>query len=111
MAKPKNREGVVYSTDENFAYQHSQDDEAATLPPAEQKLSVLLDKKGRAGKQVTLVTGFVGTTTDLETLAKLLKTKCGVGGSAKEGEIMIQGDFREKITQELQKQGYKAKMR
>ncbi len=111
MAKHKNREGVVYSTDENFSYQNSQDDEAATLPPAEQKLAVLLDKKGRAGKQVTLVTGFVGTATDLETLAKLLKTKCGVGGSAKDGEIMIQGDFREKITQELQKQGYKAKMR
>lgn len=105
----KNREGVVYSTSSDFDYTYKQDEEAATLPPQQQQLKVLLDKSGRAGKQVTLVTGFIGTTSDLETLGKALKNKCGTGGSVKDGEIIIQGDFRDRVVQLLMKDGYKAK--
>lgn len=105
----KNREGIVYSTSEDFAYTHQANHEAETLAPAKQNLRVLMDNSGRAGKQVTLVTGFIGTTTDLEALTKLLKTKCGVGGSAKEGEILIQGDARDKIIAILTKEGYRAR--
>jgi translation initiation factor 1 len=105
----KNREGVVYSTSSDFNYSYQQDDEAATLPPQQQQLKVLLDKSGRAGKQVTLVTGFIGTASDLEMLGKTLKNKCGTGGSVKDGEIIIQGDFRDRVVQMLIKDGYKAK--
>jgi translation initiation factor 1 len=105
----KKRDGVVYSTSSDFEYSYQQNDEAETLPPQQQNLKVLLDKSGRAGKQVTLVTGFVGTAVDLDTLTKTIKTKCGVGGSAKDGEILIQGDVRDKVVQILQKEGYKAK--
>lgn len=105
----KNREGVVYSTSSDFNYSYQQDDEATTLPPQQQQLKVLLDKSGRAGKQVTLVTGFIGTANDLETLGKTLKNKCGTGGSVKDGEIIIQGDFRDRVVQMLVKDGYKAK--
>ncbi len=105
----KNREGVVYSTSENFDYDISNTEEPITLPMQQQNLKVLLDKNGRAGKQVTLVTGFVGKTTDLETLTKLLKSKCGVGGSCKDREIILQGDLRDKVVQALLKEGYKAK--
>jgi translation initiation factor 1 len=105
----KNREGVVYSTNPEFGFSYQQTDESATLPPQQQNLRVQLDKSMRAGKQVTLVTGFVGTSDDLEVLGKMIKTKCGVGGSVKEGEVIIQGDHRDKIVQILVKEGYKAK--
>lgn len=105
----KKRDGVVYSTSDSFEYNYQQDEEAVTLPPQQQNLKVMLDKSGRAGKQVTLVTGFIGAAADLETLTKLLKTKCGVGGSMKDGEILIQGDVRDKVVLILTKEGYKAK--
>ena len=107
--KWKDREGIVYSTDQDFEYQYDGDEAEETLPPAEQRLRISLDKKARAGKQVTLVTGFVGTPEDLKELAKMLKTQCGVGGNAKDGEILIQGDFRDKIQQILTGKGYSVK--
>lgn len=105
----KKRDGVVYSTSSDFEYNYQQNEEAETLPPQQQNLKVALDKSGRAGKQVTLVSGFVGGAADLDTLTKMIKTKCGVGGSTKDGEILIQGDVRDKVVQILQKEGYKAK--
>lgn len=105
----KSREGIVYSTSEDFTYAHQQNEEAETLSPGKQSLRVMMDNSGRAGKQVTLITGFIGSTTDLEALTKLLKTKCGVGGSSKDGEILIQGDARDKIVAILTKEGYKVR--
>lgn len=105
----KKREGIVYSTLDDFSYSIEQSSGQQTLPPGQQQLKVSLDKSGRAGKQVTLITGFVGATEDLEVLAKLLKTKCGTGGSAKDGDILIQGDVCDKIMIFLTKEGYKAK--
>ncbi|HAN77880.1 MAG TPA: translation initiation factor [Bacteroidales bacterium] len=110
MAKDwKERLGVVFSTDPNFSYEQENTDSSETLPASKQNLKVSLDKRNRKGKAVTLVTGFVGTEDDLKELGKLLKTKCGVGGTVKEMEIMVQGDFRDKILQILVENGYKAK--
>lgn len=105
----KKRDGIVYSTNSDFEFTYSQSDTPGTLPPQHQNLKVLLDKSMRAGKQVTLVTGFVGGPEDLEKLGKLLKSKCGVGGSVKDGEILIQGDHRDKVVEILTKEGFKAK--
>lgn len=105
----KDRLGVVFSTNSDFQYQHSEAEQADTLPPQQQTLHVLLDKKQRGGKKVTLVSGFVGKEDDLKELGKRLKTACGVGGSTKDGEILIQGDFRQKVADILTKAGYKVK--
>ena len=100
----KSRLGVVYSTNPDFSYQTDETETGVeTLAPAAQKLIVKIDRSGRAGKQVTLISGFVGSEEDLASLAK---TKCGGGGSSKEGEILIQGDFREKVVEILHKEGY-----
>ena len=111
MAKKehKGRTGVVYSTSDEFNYSYEGEAESETLPSDKQKLKVLLDSKGRAGKTVTVVTGFIGKTSDLEDLGKKLKNKLGVGGSVKEGEILIQGDFRTRIVPLLNEMGFKVK--
>lgn len=101
--------GIMYSTDPSFVYEEENTAPAAALGNNQQDLRVMLDKKNRGGKAVTLVTGFIGTDEDLDKLGKMLKTKCGVGGAAKDGEIMIQGDFRDKVLLLLQKEGYKVK--
>ena len=105
----KSRLGVVYSTNPDFQYETAAEEEAETLPPEKQRLIVAIDRRNRGGKQVTLVTGFVGTAEDLKELGRALKTKLGVGGSAKDGEITIQGDFRDKVVSILQQMGYQAK--
>jgi len=107
--KNKNTEGIVYSTDPDFQYQYENTQEEETLPPRQQDLRVMLDKKQRSGKAVTLVTGFKGRTEDLEELGKTLKKKCGAGGAVKDGEIIVQGDFRGKVLNLLIELGYKAK--
>ena len=105
----KKRLGVVYSTDPNFKYEQEAEPEVETLEPAKQNLIVAIDRRARAGKQVTLVKGFVGSESDLATLGKSLKVKCGVGGTAKDGEITLQGDLRDKVVALLQSMGYRAK--
>lgn len=102
----KERLNIVYSTNPDFQYETSTEEEVSILPPTQQKLRVQLDRKNRGGKVVTLVTGFCGPENELKELGKLLKSKCGVGGSAKEGEIIVQGDFKQKIIELLKKEGY-----
>ena len=106
--KNKNRSGIVYSTNPDFKPQQ-EETQQETLPPSQQDLRVLRDSKQRGGKTVTLMRGFVGSEDDLEKLTKLLKTKCGTGGSTKDGEIIIQGDKREQVMEILLKEGYRAK--
>lgn len=105
----KKRLGVVYSTDPNFKYEQETEPEVETLEPSKQNLIVAIDRRARAGKQVTLVKGFVGSEDDLASLGKTLKVKCGVGGTAKDGEITLQGDLRDKVVALLQSMGYRAK--
>jgi translation initiation factor 1 len=109
MAKKKKRIDVVYSTNQSYDYSYEEDEELETLPPNEQTLRVLIDRKQRKGKAVTLIEGFVGTTDDLKELGKKLKSKCGVGGSAKDGEIIIQGEVRDKVMDLLKADGYNVK--
>ncbi|MEO8149595.1 MAG: translation initiation factor [Bacteroidia bacterium] len=107
--KNKQREGVVYSTNPEFSYSESYKPAATTLPPQQQTLRLRFETKHRGGKMVTIISNFIGKDDDLEDLGKMLKTKCGTGGSVKEGEILIQGDFRERIKNILIEKGYKVK--
>jgi translation initiation factor 1 len=100
---------VVYSTDDNFTYEFESENETSSLPPEKQNLIISLDRKNRSGKVVTVIRNFVGSMDDIEKLAKHLKTKCGTGGAVKEGEILIQGDFKDKIFRILMEAGYKVK--
>lgn len=105
----KNRINVVYSTNPDYAYEYEATEEQETLPPACQNLRVTLDSRQRQGKTVTLISGFVGTDADLQQLAKHLKNRCGTGGSAKDGEIIIQGSLKEKVLALLREAGYACK--
>lgn len=107
-AKNKKRIDVVYSTNPNFQFTTEDENESETLPAQQQDLRIYLDRLG-GGKMLSRVVGFIGKNDDLEVLGKLLKQKCGVGGSVKEGAILIQGDHRDKIVSILQKEGYKVK--
>ncbi len=109
MAKNKNTGGIVYSTNPDFNYTDPHQVETETVPPPQQELRIFLEKKHRGGKTACVIKGFVGKQEDLEALGRLLKTKCGTGGSAKDGEIIVQGDWRDKILQILLEKGYKAK--
>lgn len=102
----KKRVGVVYSTNPDFEYDDAQETEAETRPRQQQPLRLNMERAGRGGKTVTLVKGFIGSEADLNALCKLLKQKCGVGGAAKEGEIIIQGDHRQRLLEILKKEGY-----
>lgn len=103
----KKRVGVVYSTNPDYDYDYSSNDEQESIMPDQQKLRVAIDRKQRKGKEVTLITGFIGPEDELKTLGKLLKSKCGVGGSVKEGEIIIQGNQRDKVVGILLDEGFK----
>jgi translation initiation factor 1 len=105
----KKRLGMVYSTNPDYQYESEDQEEAGTLAPQHQMLYVSLDKKNRKGKKVTLVEGFEGSLEDLKNLAKELKSSCGVGGSVGEKQILIQGDFRERVLKLLQEKGFKVK--
>ena len=106
----KDRLNVVYSTNPDFQYQQEEQTQHETLPPQKQNLVVAIERKNRGGKTVTLVKGFVGNEDDLADLGKKIKTKCGVGGSAKDGEIIIQGEFKTRIADLLKEWGYKVKV-
>jgi translation initiation factor 1 len=109
MKDLKERLGIVYSTNPDYQYQTDNTEETATLPNEKQRLTVTLDKRNRSGKTVTLISGFIGTDGDLDSLARMLKTKCGTGGTAKDGQIIMQGDLRTKITEILKAEHYKVK--
>lgn len=109
MSNRKDRINVVYSTNPNYNYEYEQEEEQPTLPPEKQNLRVTLDSKQRAGKTVTLVQGFAGGEEDLKELAKMLKNKCGVGGSVKDGVVIIQGACRDKVTDILKAAHYRVR--
>ncbi|MCI1778447.1 MAG: translation initiation factor [Bacteroidales bacterium] len=102
----KKRSGVVFSTNPDFNFHTAENKSTAARPSREQRLYVRMDRKGRAGKQVTVIEGFEGSEEDLKELGRLVKTKCGTGGTAKDGIIIIQGDLRSKITEMLKGMGY-----
>ena len=102
----KDRLNIVYSTNPNFQYSTDEKEEIETLPKQQQKLRVSIEKNHRGGKTVTIVKNFIGSDDDIKGLGRLLKTKCGVGGSVKDGEILVQGEFKEKIIELLKKEGY-----
>jgi translation initiation factor 1 len=102
----KDRLNVVYSTNPDFRYETEEEEQQETLPPAKQRLRVTLDRKNRGGKVVTLVTGYVGDEESLKELGRLLKSKCGVGGAVKDGEAIVQGDFRERVIDILKQEGF-----
>jgi len=106
----KKRLGVVYSTSEEFDYEYNEEDTQETLPPEKQHLTISRDRKQRKGKTVTLISGFTGSGEDLDDLGKLLKKKCGVGGSVKDGEIILQGDHRQKVEKILDEMSYRTKL-
>jgi translation initiation factor 1 len=107
MAKKQQKiQNVVYSTNPDFSYEFEQEEDVQTLAPQQQRLYVSIDRKQRGGKEVTIVEGFVGSEADLKELGKILKSKCGVGGSVKDNEILIQGNFKQKIYDLLRKEGY-----
>ena len=109
MSLSKKNARVVYSTNPDYHYEEDVREEPQTLPPAQQKLYLSLDKKQRKGKKVTLIEGFTGSEADLKALGKKLKGACGTGGSVKDGLILVQGDFRDKIAGLLEKEGYNVK--
>ena len=102
----KKRDGIVFSTDPDFEYAYREEAEPEALPPNQQRLRVLLDRKRRKGKEVTLVDGYVGPEEDLKALGKRLKSKCGVGGSVKDGQIILQGDQRDQVVELLRSEGF-----
>lgn len=102
----KDRLNIVYSTNPDFGYDTEEYTEDETLDKKQQKLRVAMEKKGRGGKTVTLIRGFIGSESDLKDLGKLIKTKCGVGGSVKDGEIIVQGDFKQRVIDLLKAEGY-----
>lgn len=110
MAK-KEKRNVVYSTNPNFQFEYEEEECQESIAPEEQLLYVSIDRKQRGGKEVTLVEGFVGPEEELKDLGKILKSKCGVGGSVKDGEILIQGNFKTKVADILQNQGFKVKLK
>ena len=110
VKKSRTAVGVVFSTNPDYQYQYEDDGgQDETLPPSQQRLHVRMERSGRGGKTVTIIDNFVGTDDDLQDLGRTLKTKCGVGGSVKDGQIIIQGDFRERIVTLLKESGYQAK--
>lgn len=110
QGKSQKAEGIVYSTNPDFQYQYNTEQEQETLPPQQQNLRIMLDKKLKVGKKATLITGFVGKESDLADLAKQLKNLCAAGGSVVDGDVLIQGDFRQKVFDFLQKKGFKTKI-